>query len=174
MAVLSTLPPHEESNYDVVKEKLLVKFRCDRNGFKSKFYTSKPMHEEPFDSFLYRIKRYFDRWVELSAVKTFDELSYLIVSETILSSCDEEFVAYVKDHAPTTIEEMSKTATSYADGRPGKNYVNKSLMKVAFSGSTNEFSFEGSRSRHRVTTGHNEAGKQYRAKSYSPTRERIK
>ncbi|GFO22981.1 hypothetical protein PoB_004948600 [Plakobranchus ocellatus] len=75
-----------------MKRVLLREFNCDRNGFRSKFLSVKPQADEDFGTFINRVKRYFDRWIELSAVSTLQGLSYLICSEIALQACDEDFV----------------------------------------------------------------------------------
>ncbi|GFN82934.1 hypothetical protein PoB_000944000 [Plakobranchus ocellatus] len=59
----------------------------------------KPQADEDFGTFINRAKRYFDGWIELSAMSILEGLSYLICSEIALQACDEDFVAYVKDRS---------------------------------------------------------------------------
>ena len=112
LSVFLSLSSTESADYKTVKQVLLRRFNCDKNGFKSKFFSVKPQPEEDFGTYINRARRYFDRWLELSSVSTFDELAFFICSEVSLQTCEEEFVAYIKDRTPTDMAALKSVATS--------------------------------------------------------------
>ncbi|GFO47165.1 reverse transcriptase [Plakobranchus ocellatus] len=105
LSVFLSLSPEDISDYQSVKKTLLRRFGCDKNGFKSKFFSAKPSQDEDFATYINRVARYFNRWLELAQVSDFDSLSFLILSEIALQPCDAEFVAYIKDHSPTSLSD---------------------------------------------------------------------
>ncbi|GFR95727.1 reverse transcriptase [Elysia marginata] len=126
LSILLSLSAEESANYNTVKETLLRRFNCDRNGFKSKFLSVKPQVDEDFGTYINRAKRYFDRWTELSAVTSKDQLEFLICSEIALQACEPEFVAYIKDRIPVNLCELKAAATAYVNARPNKSFAKKS------------------------------------------------
>ncbi|GFR57717.1 reverse transcriptase [Elysia marginata] len=126
LSILLSLSTEESANYNTVKETLLRRFNCDRNGFKSKFLSVKPQVDEDFGTYINRAKRYFDRWTELSAVTSKDQLEFLICSEIALQACEPEFVAYIKDRSPANLCELKAVATAYVNARPNKSFAKRS------------------------------------------------
>ncbi|GFO20836.1 Pol polyprotein [Plakobranchus ocellatus] len=131
LSVFLSLSPEDISDYQSVKKTLLRRFGCDKNGFKSKFFSAKPSQDEDFATIINRVARYFNRWLELAQVSDFDSLSFLILSEIALQPCDAEFVAYIKDHSPTSLSDLKTQATSYLDARPSKSFIKDSATSFA-------------------------------------------
>ncbi|GFO45688.1 hypothetical protein PoB_007219300 [Plakobranchus ocellatus] len=123
--------PTESADYQSVKQVLLRIFNCDRNGFKSKFLSVKPQADKDFGTFINHAKRYFHRWIELSAVYTLEGLSYLICLEIALQACDEDFVAYVKYRSPSDMVSLEAVASAYIDARPNKSFSKKPSVSFA-------------------------------------------
>ncbi|GFO17811.1 alpha-2-macroglobulin-like protein [Plakobranchus ocellatus] len=131
LSVFLSLSPEDILDYQSVKKTLLRRFGCDKNGFKSKFFSAKPSQDEDFATYINRVARYFNRWLELAQVSDFDSLSFLILSEIALQPCDAEFVAYIKDHSPTSLSDLKTQATSYLDARPSKSFIKDSTTSFA-------------------------------------------
>ncbi|GFO05646.1 scan domain-containing protein 3 [Plakobranchus ocellatus] len=129
LSVLSSLAPDECGSYTLIKEKLLKRFGCDFNGFRDKFFQSRPKTEENFESFVYRTKRYFDRWLDLAKVNTYDGLIFLLLFETVMATCNEEFVAHIKDQSPSNIPKLIGIATSYSDCCPNKPFAKAAMRR---------------------------------------------
>ncbi|GFN86512.1 gypsy retrotransposon integrase-like protein 1 [Plakobranchus ocellatus] len=90
-----------------------------------------PSQDEDFATYINRVTRYFNRWLELAQVSDFDSLSFFILSEIALQPCDAEFVAYIKDHSPTSLSDLKTQATSYLDARPSKSFIKDSATSFA-------------------------------------------
>ncbi|GFS00786.1 reverse transcriptase [Elysia marginata] len=127
----STIFPEDILDYQSVKKTLLRRFGCDKNGFKSKFFFAKPSMDEDFATYINRVARYFNHWLELAQVSDFDSLSFLIPSEIALQPCDAEFVSYIKDHSPTSLSDMKTRATSYLNARQSKSFTKASTTSFA-------------------------------------------
>ncbi|GFN84505.1 reverse transcriptase [Plakobranchus ocellatus] len=128
LSVFLSLSPTESADCQSMKWVLLWRFNCDRNGFRSKFLSVKPLADEDFRTFISRAKRYFDRWIELSAVSKLEGLSYLICSAIALQACDEDFVAYVKDRSLSDMVSLKAVASAYIDARPNKSFSKKPFV----------------------------------------------
>ncbi|GFO17849.1 gypsy retrotransposon integrase-like protein 1 [Plakobranchus ocellatus] len=131
LSVFLSLSPEDISDYQSVKKTLLRRFGCDKNGFKSKFFSAKPSQDEDFATYINRVARYFNRWLELAQVSDFDSPSFLILSEIALQPCDAKLVAYIKDHSPTSLSDLKTQATSYLDTRPSKSFIKDSATSFA-------------------------------------------
>ena len=77
LTIFLSLDSEESKYYDKVKEALLVHFNCTESGFRSKFMQAEPALDENFDTFLNRVKRYFDQWTRLTGAHDFESLSFL-------------------------------------------------------------------------------------------------
>ncbi|GFO14504.1 gypsy retrotransposon integrase-like protein 1 [Plakobranchus ocellatus] len=164
LSVLSSLAPDECGSYTLIKEKLLKRFGCDCNGFRDTFFQSRQRTEENFESFVYRTKRYFDRWLDLAKVNTYDGLIFLLLFETVMATCNEEFVAHIKDQSPSNIPKLIGIATSYSDSRPNKPFAKAAMSKVSFAATSTSSDPSGRRA----------ARSPCRSKEFSPIQKNFK
>ena len=109
----------ENRNYKDLKSALLKRYRCTEDSFRMKFKTALPLETEDFASFINRISRLFDLWLESAQVKTgdFKQLHELILRDQIYESCHSEMVSFLKERDPKTIDDR-KAAESFISCRP--------------------------------------------------------
>ena len=123
LTIFLSLDSEESNYYDKVKETLLVHLDCTESGFRSKFMQAKPALDENFDTFLNRVKRYFDQWTRLAGAHDFESLSFLVLKERILDCCNNEFSAYIKDKQPSSANDLKKFANAFKEARLNKSFV---------------------------------------------------
>ena len=84
----STPPPHNKdeklpsfmdtdaSDYDMLKNTLLTRYNYTENGYRKRFREATPETEETPDQFVFRLKNYLAKWLELSgsSPENFDAL----------------------------------------------------------------------------------------------------
>ena len=89
------------------------------DSFRMKFKTALPLETEDFVSFINRISRLFDMWLESAQVKTedFKQLHELILRDQIYESCHSELVSFLKDRDPKTMDDIRKAAELFISSR---------------------------------------------------------
>ncbi|GFO13145.1 reverse transcriptase [Plakobranchus ocellatus] len=126
LTVLLSLSDADRQCYEKVRDALLRYGNCTISGFNQKFRSSAPLESENFETIVNRVKRYFDRWIGLANVSTFEQLVFLMLKEQIYSSCSDELATYLKDRKPTSLEHMKDLANTFTEARP---HVHLSMKK---------------------------------------------
>ncbi|GFN96904.1 reverse transcriptase [Plakobranchus ocellatus] len=126
LTVLLSLSDADRECYEKVRDAFLRYGNCTISGFNKKFRSSAPLESENFETFVNRVKRYFDRWIGLANVSTFEQLVFLMLKEQIYSSCSDELATYLKDRKPTSLEHMKDLANAFTEARP---HVHLSMKK---------------------------------------------
>ena len=121
--------------YNDLKQALLTKFQCTREGFREKFRSCRPDQEESFQSFYTRLKHLFNRWIEMAKIdNSFDDLFDLVLSEQILLAVSKDLAVFLRERSLNTSKEIIETAECYRLAHPGKNMARSAGMGlVAFS-----------------------------------------
>ena len=102
LEVYSRIPAEEALKYEVLKEALLKRFEMTEEGFRRRFRSGRPEAGETFAQFAVRLKRYLDRWMDLSnAEKTFDGLVDLLLREQFIQSCGWELTLFLREYLKT-------------------------------------------------------------------------
>ena len=68
LEIYNKLLPEESLNYDGVKVTLLVRFDFTERRYQKKFPESEPNDHENPSQFMFRLNKYFAKWVELAKV----------------------------------------------------------------------------------------------------------
>jgi len=101
------LAVEDANNYKKLSDHLLRRFRCTEEGFRTQFRSVKPDSGENMNVFFSRMKRHFQRWLELSGVGSdFAKLSDLFLRERILASCSGQLVTFLKEDKHARAESM--------------------------------------------------------------------
>ena len=67
-------------------------------GFRRKFFTSKPNNRETATQFVNRLANYFDRWVDLSkTTKTYEQLRLLLIREQYVGCVNMGMAAFLRE-----------------------------------------------------------------------------
>jgi hypothetical protein len=98
--VYARLPTDEAQNYGSLKDALLKRYMMTEEGYKKRFYHSKPETGESPQQFIARLSNYLSRWIELAQVdKSFDGFCTLIVKEQYLSTCSKQLELFLRERA---------------------------------------------------------------------------
>ncbi|GFO49682.1 reverse transcriptase [Plakobranchus ocellatus] len=133
LTVLLSLSDADRECYEKVRDALLRYGNCTISGFNKKFRSSAPLESENFETFVNRVKRYFDRWIGLANVSTFEQLVFLMLKEQIYSSCSDELATYLKERKPSSLEHMKDLANAFTEARPhcGSTLTVTSVLQVS-------------------------------------------
>ena len=79
----------DASDYDKLKKAILTRYNYTEDGYRKRFREATPETEETPDQFVFRLKNYFAKWLELSGScpANFDALVDLIVKEQFINAC---------------------------------------------------------------------------------------
>jgi hypothetical protein len=132
--VYARLPTDEAQNYGSLKDALLKRYMMTEEGYKKRFYHSKPETGESPQQFITRLSSYLSRWIELAQVaKSFDGFCTLIVREQFLSTCSKHLELFLRERAVKNLAELAKLAEQYEDAHAsGERQEGKSTDKKAY------------------------------------------
>ena len=119
--VYNRLSPEEAMDYERLKVALLERYDFTERGYREKFREARPEGHESPGQFIFRLKNYFTKWVELAEVEqTFMGVVDLVVREQFTSSCSKDLSIWLKQSNPKTLDELSRLADQYLAARNQK------------------------------------------------------
>ena len=119
--VYNRLSPEEAMDYERLKVAILERYDFTARGYHKKFRDARPEGHESPSQFIFRLKNYFTKWVELAEVEqTFIGVVDLIVHEQFTSSCLKDLSIWLKQSNPKTLDELSWFADQYLAARNQK------------------------------------------------------
>ena len=119
--VYNRLSPEEAMDYESFKVALLVRYDFTERGYREKFREARPERNKSSSQFIFRLKTYFTKWIELAEVEqTFMGVVDLIVREQFTSSCPKDLSIRPKQSNPKTLDELSRLADQYLAARNQK------------------------------------------------------
>ena len=131
--VLQGLTIEDAKNYSKIKEALLKRFQYTADGFRDRFRQCRPEQSENFDTFVNRMTKYLDRWIELADAKDYPKLINLMMIDQIYTVCHPDLVAFIKERKPVDITTLKVLAEQYKAAHPEKNLAKTEDEKPAFS-----------------------------------------
>ena len=122
--VYARLAPEQSKDYEILKTALLKRYALTEEGYKAKFYESKPEKGESPQQFIIRLENYFMRWLHLAKVKpSFEEVRALMVRERYLATCSKTLELFLRETAITDLQELGKLAEQFEDAHGTKAAV---------------------------------------------------
>ena len=119
--IYNRLSPEEAMDYERLKVALLERYDFTESGYREKFREARPEGHESPSQFIFRLKNYFTKWVELAEVEqTFIGVVDLIVREQFTNSCSKDLSIWLKQSNPKTLDELSRLADRYLAARNQK------------------------------------------------------
>ena len=99
--VYNRLSPEESMDYERLKVTLLERYDFTERGYREKFQEARPKGHESPSKFIFRLKNYFAKWIELAEVEqTFMGVVELIVREQFTSFCPNDLLIWLKQSNP--------------------------------------------------------------------------
>ena len=133
--VYSRLSEEDAQNYDQLKKALFKRYRLTEQGYCEKFRSCKPELDESTEQFIFRLKSYLEKWIELSeTAKTYNGIRDLILKEQIIDACPKDLGIYLQERAPKTLDDLASIAEQYLKAHSKQLYQNKSanIIKEKF------------------------------------------
>jgi len=132
LEVYSRLSEEDSSNYERLKTALLKRYDLTEEGYHKKFRSSKPEFGESPEQFIYRIRTYLERWIEMSKCeKTYESVCNTFVKEQFINSCPKQLSIFLKERATADLQEIAKAAEQYLNAHQSQlsevNQNNKQL-----------------------------------------------
>ena len=108
-------------DYEHLKVALLERYDFTKRGYCEKFQEARPEGHESPSQFIFRLKNYFSKWVELAEVEqTFMGMVDLVVCEQFTSSCSKDLLIWLKQSNPKALDELLRLADQYLSVRNQK------------------------------------------------------
>ena len=127
--VYDRLSPEEAMDYERLKVALLERYDFTERGYREKFREARPERHESPPQFIYILKNYFTKWIELTEVEqNFMGVVDLTVREQFTSSCSKDLSIWLKQSNPKTLEELTRLADQYLAAR-NQNLSSKEVIK---------------------------------------------
>jgi len=112
--VYSRLSEETANDYESLKQALFKRYNLTEEGYRKKFRQCKPEGSESPEQYLFRIKSYLERWIELSSSEsTFDGLRDLFLKEHFINTCPKDLGIFLHERAPQDLNELTKLADQY-------------------------------------------------------------
>ncbi|XP_025103745.1 centrosome-associated protein CEP250-like [Pomacea canaliculata] len=123
---------HGSVEYEKLKRELLTKFQCTEEGYRERLRSIRPQMGESMISFSTRLISIADRWVELSNVeKSYNGLRDLLLREQLIQSVSRDLAVFLRERAPSSVEEMIDCAEKYRQAHPNKILARRPENAVA-------------------------------------------
>ena len=112
--VYSRLSDDDATDYKILKEALLKRYDLTEEGYQRNFRNAKPEAGESPEQYVFRIKTYLERWIELSGTeKSYEGLSNIIIKEQFIESCSKQLSVFLKERPTENLKELAKVAQQY-------------------------------------------------------------
>jgi len=110
------LPVKEIDNYHTLKATLLKRYNMSEEGFRKKFFSTRPEKGETAQQFVTRIESYLDKWMAMAgAKKSYEDLRRLVVTERFIEACPGEMAAYLREKKVDSLESLVATADRFQE-----------------------------------------------------------
>ena len=140
--VYSGLGDEEGRDYEHIKLVLFKKYHLTAEGYRKKLREAKLDREETFTQLAVRLRRYFDRWMELSDVgDDIEEVIDLMIREQLLNVVDPLLSIHLKERNPQSVEDMVQIADLYKDAHSSRQGHSKSVSSMNSSSTSSQGKF---------------------------------
>ena len=139
------LSPEEAMDYERLEVALLERYDFTERGYGEKFREARPEGQESPSQFIFRLKNYFTKWIELAEVEqTFVGVVDLIVREQFTSSCPKDLSIWLKQSNSKTLDELSLLIDQHLAARnqklSSKEVIKRDDARACVKHSHSEFS----------------------------------
>ncbi|XP_077564677.1 uncharacterized protein LOC144180165 [Haemaphysalis longicornis] len=91
-------------------------------GYRERFRGSKPENEETAKQYAARLKGYFERWIELTAIeRTFEDLADLVVTEQFIANCHKKVAIFIRERECKTLSATTTAADNFMEAQNQAN-----------------------------------------------------
>lgn len=116
LEVFSRMAAADAADFEEVRQALFLHFRLTEEGFRRKFFSSRPAIDETATQFLHRVTQYFDRWVAMTKINTnYIQLRALVVKEQFLHGTQRELEVYVREKLAMSLGDVQTHAERFAE-----------------------------------------------------------
>ena len=119
-----SLPTTSISDYEEVKKAILLRYMLTEEGYRKKFRETPPDKGETVMQYASRLSRYFDRWIDLTAItKDYASLRDLVIREQFLWKCHYDLKMFLKERTPKSVSEMVEMSEKFLAAHGGALYT---------------------------------------------------
>lgn len=119
--VYYSLSDAQAGDYNYLKKAILNRYELNEQGFRKKFKSCRPEDGESGAQYANRIRKYFDRWRDLSIVDdSMDGLIDFIIRDQFLYTIPRDISMFIKEREPRDIDTVSELADQYLKAHRNK------------------------------------------------------
>ena len=112
--VYSRLDEDAANDYNILRESLLKRYDLNELGYLKKFRTNRPEDGETPQQYIWRLKSYFKRWIELSGTEeTYDTLFDLMLQEQYVSASPRNLRVFLRERKAKSLHELASLSEDY-------------------------------------------------------------
>ena len=126
--VYTGLGDDEGKDYETLKRVLFQKYMLTAESYRKRFREAKTDNEETYTQLAVRLRRYFDRWVQLSKIDmSVEGLIDIFVREQMLRVVEPRLAVHLRERNPKSIDDMVQMADLYQEAHrfEGKSKIDK-------------------------------------------------
>ena len=107
------------SDYDLLKNALLRRFRKTREGYRQQFRSVIKDQEESFPQFVRRLESYLSRWINMAGKDegSAEDVKDLIIQEQLMETCGQDLALFIRERKPSTARAAGDLAQDYVEAR---------------------------------------------------------
>ncbi|KAM7301206.1 uncharacterized protein ISCGN_016742 [Ixodes scapularis] len=130
LSVSSRMPTPDCTDYDKLRQALMLRFRMTGEGFREKFRSAAPMNGETCSQYCTRLRNFLDRWVELSqTTKDYEALFDLFLKERFLANCATPLELFLREKEDARLADMVARAEQYVEAHGWANFAKRAAPK---------------------------------------------
>ncbi|XP_042148654.1 uncharacterized protein LOC121837179 [Ixodes scapularis] len=124
------MPTPDCTDYDKLRQALMLRFRMTGEGFREKFRSAVPMNGETCSQYCTRLRNFLDRWVELSqTTKDYEALFDLFLKERFLANCATPLELFLREKEDARLADMVARAEQYVEAHGWANFAKRAASK---------------------------------------------
>ncbi|XP_042149070.1 uncharacterized protein LOC120843810 [Ixodes scapularis] len=124
------MPTPDCTDYDKLRQALMLRFRMTGEGFREKFRSAAPMNGETCSQYCTRLRNFLDRWVELSqTTKDYEALFDLFLRERFLANCATPLELFLREKEDARLADMVARAEQYVEAHGWANFAKRAAPK---------------------------------------------
>jgi len=126
--VYQRMAGEDVSDYDLLKNSLLKKFRLTERGYRKRFKSVRIEVGETAEQFVDRFKKYLTKWREMAGFHaTYEMLQNMIPRDQFFITCDKPLQTFLKEKGKLNLKEMTQAVDNYAEAHGHE--INRSETK---------------------------------------------
>ncbi|XP_013071132.2 uncharacterized protein LOC129924728 [Biomphalaria glabrata] len=116
-----TLTESGMKDYKTLKKTLLEFYDFTEDGYRRRYYATKPKDGQDFKVFVNDLTTTFDKWFDATGLdKTFSKLKEFLLIDRVLTLCDGQLFGFIQERQPRDLKSLTELCQRYMAAHPDK------------------------------------------------------